>query len=119
MEADVVVIGAPMYNFTVSTQLKAWLDRIIIPGTTFRPSAGGVEGLAKGKRVVVALSRGGVYAPGTAAASAEHAETLLRTMFGFIGIAPELVVAEGLNAAPQARAEAVAGARTAIDRLTA
>jgi FMN-dependent NADH-azoreductase len=119
MEADVVVIGAPVYNFTVSTQLKAWLDRIIIPGTTFRHSASGVEGLAKGKRVVIALSRGGVYAPGTAAASAEHAETLLRTMFGFIGIAPELVVAEGLNAGPEARVEAVAVARSAIDRLTA
>jgi FMN-dependent NADH-azoreductase len=119
LDADVVVIGAPMYNFTISTQLKAWIDRIIIPGTTFRPAADGVEGLAKGKRVVVALSRGGVYAPETPAASAEHAETLLRTVFGFIGIAPEFVVAEGLNAGPEARAESVSAAHNAIVQLLA
>ncbi len=119
LDADVVVIGAPMYNFTISTQLKAWIDRIIIPGTTFRPAAGGVEGLAKGKRVVVALSRGGVYAPDTPAASAEHAETLLRTLFGFIGIAPEFVVAEGMNAGPEARAESLSAAHSAIAQLVA
>lgn len=119
LEADVVVIGAPMYNFTVSTQLKAWIDRIIVPDTTFRRSVGGVEGLAKGKRVVIALSRGGTYAPETGTASAEHAETLLRTVFGFIGIVPEFVVAEGLNGGPEARVEAVSAARSAIGRLAA
>lgn len=108
-----------MYNFTVFTQLKAWIDRIIVPGTTFRPSASGVDGLTTGKRVVIALSRGGVYAPETATASAEHVETLLRTMFGFIGIVPELVIAEGLNGGPEARVEAISAARSAIDRLAA
>jgi FMN-dependent NADH-azoreductase len=119
LDVDVVVIGAPMYNFTISTQLKAWIDRIIVPGTTFRPAPGGVEGLAEGKRVLVALSRGGVYAPETAAASAEHAETLLRTMFGLIGVEPEFVVAEGMNAGPEARTKAVSAARSAIARLAA
>ena len=60
LAADVVVIGAPMYNFAISSQLKAWLDRILVAGKTFRYTANGPEGLAGGKRVIVASSRGGV-----------------------------------------------------------
>ncbi len=117
--ADVVVVGAPMYNFTVPTQLKSWIDRLIVPGTTFRPGPNGVEGLAKGKRVIVALARGGFYGPETAAVSAEHAESLLRTAFGFIGITPEFVLAEGLNGGPDIKAKAVGSARVAVEQLAA
>ena len=97
LEADIVVVGAPMYNFTVPTQLKAWIDRILVAGETFRYGAQGVEGLAGDKRVIFAIARGGVYGAGLPSAAAEHAETYLRTAFGFIGIVnPEVIVAEGI-----------------------
>ena len=64
MAADVIVIGAPMYNFGIPTQLKAWIDRIAIPGKVFRYGANGPEGLAGGKKVIIASSRGGVYSQG-------------------------------------------------------
>ena len=103
LAADTVVIGAPMYNFTLPTQLKAWLDRILVAGKTFRYTAEGPEGLAGGRRVVIALARGGVYDAGTAAASLEHLETYLRGVFNFIGIEPEFVAADGLNFGPEQR----------------
>jgi len=97
LAADIVVIGAPMYNFTIPTQLKAWIDRIVVGGKTFRYSAEGPVGLAGNKRVIIAISRGGLYGPGAPAAVLEHLETYLRGVFGFIGVAnPELIVAEGL-----------------------
>ena len=97
LAADIVVIGAPMYNFTIPTQLKAWIDRIVVAGKTFRYSAEGPVGLAGSKRVIIAISRGGLYGPGAPAAVLEHLETYLRGVFGFIGVAnPELIVAEGL-----------------------
>jgi FMN-dependent NADH-azoreductase len=97
LAADIVVIGAPMYNFTIPTQLKAWIDRIVVAGKTFRYSAEGPVGLAGNKRVIIAISRGGLYGPGAPAAVLEHLETYLRGVFGFIGVAnPELIVAEGL-----------------------
>src|SRR6202046_2221666 len=68
--ADIIVIGAPMYNFSVPSQLKAWIDRLLVAGRTFRYTATGPEGLAAGKRVIVALSRGGFYGPGSPAAEA-------------------------------------------------
>ena len=64
LAADIVVIGAPMYNFGVPSQLKAWIDRIAVAGKTFRYGANGPEGLSGGKRVVVAISRGGLYSAG-------------------------------------------------------
>ncbi|HEX6740273.1 MAG TPA: NAD(P)H-dependent oxidoreductase, partial [Sphingomicrobium sp.] len=104
--ADTIVIGAPMYNFTLPTQLKAWIDRIVIAGKTFQYGANGAEGLAKGKRVVIALARGGFYGEGAPAAVLEHVETYLRGLFNFIGIEPEFVVAEGLGISPEHRANA-------------
>jgi FMN-dependent NADH-azoreductase len=101
--ADTIVIGAPMYNFTLPTQLKAWLDRILIAGKTFRYTADGPEGLAGGKRVIVALARGGIYDAGSPAAALEHLETYLRGVFNFIGIEPEFVAADGLNISPEQR----------------
>lgn len=99
LAADIVVIGAPMYNFSVPTQLRAWIDRILVPGKTFAYGAdGSVTGLAAGKRVIVALARGGSYADPGFAAAAEHAETYLRWVFGFIGVTPEFIVADGIAA---------------------
>lgn len=99
LAADIVVIGAPMYNFTVPTQLRAWIDRIVVPGKTFSYGANGAEGLAGGKRVIVALSRGGIYTDPAFVAAAEHAETYLRFILGFIGIKqPEFIIADGIQA---------------------
>ena len=105
--ADTVVIGAPMYNFTLPTQLKAWLDRVLIAGETFRYTADGPEGLAGGKRVIVAIARGGFYGADAPARTLEHLETYLRTAFGFIGIEPEFVVADGIATGPEAREAAL------------
>ena len=107
LAADTVVIGAPMYNFTLPTQLKAWLDRVLIAGETFRYTAEGPEGLAGNKRVIVALARGGFYGADAPARALEHLETYLRTAFGFIGIEPEFVVADGIATGPEAREAAL------------
>ena len=118
--ADTVVIGAPMYNFTVPTQLKAWIDRVVIPGKTFRYGADGPEGLAGDKRVIVAIARGGFYGPDTATVSAEHAESLMRTALGFMGIAdPQFVLAEGLAAGEANKTKALASAREAVGQVAA
>lgn len=120
LAADTVVIGAPMYNFSVPSQLKAWIDRILVAGKTFRYGANGPEGLAKGKRVIVVISRGGFYGPGTPAEAAEHVQTYLRTVFGFIGITDvEFIVAEGLQVGPDQRAQAMQRAREAATGLKA
>ena len=74
--ADTVVIGAPMYNFTLPTQLKAWIDRILVAGKTFRYAAKGPEGLAGGKRVIIALARGGFYDAGLAGSRARASRNL-------------------------------------------
>ena len=103
LAADTVVIGAPMYNFTLPSQLKAWLDRILVAGKTFRYTESGPEGLAGGKRVIVALARGGMYDAGSPAAALEHLESYLRGIFNFIGIEPEFVAADGLNFGPEQR----------------
>jgi FMN-dependent NADH-azoreductase len=103
LAADTVVIGAPMYNFTLPSQLKAWLDRILVAGKTFRYTENGPEGLAGGKRVIVALARGGMYDAGSPAAALEHLESYLRGIFNFIGIDPEFVAADGLNFGPEHR----------------
>jgi len=97
LAADTIVIGATMYNFTISTQLKAWLDRVLVAGQTFRYTENGPQGLAGGKRVFVALARGGLYGEDTPLRELEHAERYLRTVLNFIGIAdPVFVIAEGL-----------------------
>ena len=111
LAADIVVIGAPMYNFTVPTQLKAWIDRVLIAGKTFKYTEKGPQGLVGDKQVILAISRGGLYGAGAPAAAAEHLETYLRTVFGFIGVAnPEVIVAEGMLLGPEQRDRAVSGA---------
>jgi FMN-dependent NADH-azoreductase len=120
LAADVVVIGAPMYNFTIPTQLKAWIDRILVAGKTFRYGATGAEGLAGNKRLIIAISRGGLYGPGAPAAVLEHLETYLRGVFGFIGVTnPELIVAEGLQVGPEQREKSLQSALQAIGALRA
>lgn len=117
---DVVVIGAPMYNFTVPSQLKAWIDRIVIVGKTFKYEATGPVGLVKGKRVIMAIARGGVYAAGSPAAGAEHVESYLRAVFGFLGVTDlTAIVAEGLQMGPETREKAVSGALQAAANLKA
>jgi len=120
LAADIVVIGAPMYNFTIPSQLKAWIDRILVAGKTFKYSAQGVEGLAGNKRVIVAISRGGFYGAGAPAAAGEHLETYLRWVFGFIGVKnPQFISADGIQIGPEHREKAVAGALKAASNLDA
>jgi FMN-dependent NADH-azoreductase len=119
LAADTIVIGAPMYNFTLPTQLKAWIDRVVIADKTFRYTANGPEGLAKGKRVIIALARGGIYDVGSPAAALEHLESYLRGIFNFIGIEPEFVAADGLAISPEVRETALAHALGGSVRLAA
>ncbi|HZE53669.1 MAG TPA: FMN-dependent NADH-azoreductase [Bradyrhizobium sp.] len=120
LAADIVVLGAPMYNFTIPSQLKAWIDRIVVAGKTFKYGAEGVEGLAGNKRVIVAISRGGFYGTGTAAAAGEYVETYLRWVFGFIGVKTlEFISADGVQVGPEHREKALAGALQAATNLRA
>ncbi|MFL6586286.1 MAG: FMN-dependent NADH-azoreductase [Luteimonas sp.] len=119
LAADVVVIGAPMYNFAVPSQLKAWIDRILVAGSTFRYGETGAVGLAGDTRVIVAVARGNRYAGDAPAAHQEHVETWLRTIFAFIGITAEFVIAEGMLLGPDVKETALAEARTSIDALAA
>jgi len=120
MNADIVVVGAPMYNFAIPSVLKAWIDRISIAGKTFRYTKDGPEGLAGDKRIVIASSRGGLYAEGSAYAAMDFQETYLRAVFGFLGISDvEVVRAEGLNLGPAQRQAALDAAVGLPDRLAA
>jgi FMN-dependent NADH-azoreductase len=119
LAADTVVIGAPMYNFGISTQLKSWIDRIAVAGKTFKYGLNGPEGLAGGKHVIIAISRGGLYSAGSPAASLEHAESYLRAVFAFLGVTSlEIVLAEGLAIHDQ-REKAMQGALRAATELRA
>jgi FMN-dependent NADH-azoreductase len=119
LRADTIVIGAPMYNFTLPTQLKAWIDRIVIAGKTFRYTENGPQGLARGKRVIVALARGGFYDTGSPASALEHLESYLRGIFNFIGIDPEFVTADGLSVSPEQRDRSIKVALGETVRLAA
>ena len=119
LAADTVVIGAPMYNFTLPTQLKAWIDRIVLAGKTFRYTENGPEGLAKGKRVIIGLARGGFYNEGSPAAALEHLESYLSGVFNFIGIQPEFVAADGLAVSAEQRQESISQALGETVRLAA
>lgn len=116
LAADTIVVGAPMYNFTIPSQLKAWVDRIAVNGKTFRYTANGPEGLAGGKRVIVVVSRGGIYAPDHAF---EHVESYMKALFNFVGIEPEFVRAEGVNISADHREQSIAGALDHVEALAA
>ena len=115
MESDVVVLGAPMYNFTVPSSLKAWLDRLGVPGVTFSYSEAGPKGLAGGRKVVIVSSKGGAY---ELDARFEHHDSYLRDILAFIGIDdPVFIRAEKLGFGPEAREEALAEAKKTIATL--
>jgi FMN-dependent NADH-azoreductase len=115
LESDVIVIGAPMYNFGVPSTLKAWIDRVAVAGKTFRYTENGPEGLAVGKRMVIASGRGGVYGESS---PADFQEAYLRQVFSFLGITDiEFVRAEGVAYSPQHRTDAMAAAHAAIPAL--
>jgi FMN-dependent NADH-azoreductase len=115
LAADVVVVGAPLYNFSVPTQLKAWLDRVAQKGRTFSYGATGPVGLAGDKTVIVVSTRGGMYSTTEGGRAAEHQESYLKVMFGFFGITDVRIVrAEGLNMGEATKAAALASAREAI-----
>ncbi len=116
--ADVVVIGSPMYNFTVPSTLKAWIDHVAIAGQTFKYTATGPQGLLTGK-AYLALSSGGIYSQGAFAPN-EHLATYLTSLLGFLGIKDvEVVRAEGIAYGPEQDAAAMSAARTQIKTLVA
>ena len=115
LASDIVIVGAPMYNFSIPSQLKAWLDRLGVPGVTFRYSQDGPEGLAGGRKVVVASARGGAYANDD---MAENQESLLTTMFGFIGVEDlHFVRVEKAGFGPDAIEQGLAAAKEKIAAL--
>lgn len=118
--ADVLVIGAPMYNLSIPTPLKAWIDRIAVAGKTFRYTANGPEGLLKNKKAFIASSRGGVYSAGSPAAALEHQESYLIGLLGFLGVTDVTVVrAEGLAISAQAKEAAMQKALNDIGAISA
>ncbi len=117
--ADVIVIGAPMYNFGIPSTLKAWFDHVLRAGRTFSYSAAGPKGLLEGKRAIVVATRGGLYSEGPAQVM-DGQEPHLRTMLGFIGIKDVVFVrAERLGMGPEARDAAIGAARAELERLAA
>jgi FMN-dependent NADH-azoreductase len=116
-DADTIVIGAPMYNFGVTTGLRAWFDHVLRAGETFSYSEAGPKGLLTGKRVIVIESRGGQYSEGPASA-VDFQEPYLRHLLGFIGITDVTFVhAEKIGYGPEARAAALAGAKARLATL--
>lgn len=119
LASDVIVVGAPLYNFSIPTQLKAWIDRIAQAGRTFTYTDKGPVGLAVGKTVIVASTRGGVYSTSDAGNAMEHQESYLKTVFGFLGITDvRFVRAEGLAMGDAPKAAAVSAAEVEIKALS-
>ncbi len=120
LAADVVVVGAPLYNFSIPSQLKAWIDRIAQVGRTFKYTDKGPVGLAGGKTVIVASTRGGVYSTSDAGNAMEHQESYLKAVFGFLGITDvRFVRAEGVAMGDAPKAQALAAAEADIRALSA
>lgn len=110
--ADVIVIGAPMYNFAVPSQLMAWIDRVCVAGKTVRDGPNGPEGLVKGKTVYVGSTRGGVCTGDSPIAGLDHQESDLRVALGGIGLTDVTIVrVEGLAKGGETKDHAVAGAK--------
>ena len=113
-EADLVVIGAPMYNFAIPSTLKAWFDHVLRARVTFRYSEAGFEGLLKDKKAVVIETRAGIYSEGAGVAQ-DHQEAHLRTLLGFMGITDVTFVrVEGTAFGPEAAEQAISNARTRL-----
>ncbi|CUA81885.1 MULTISPECIES: FMN-dependent NADH-azoreductase [Gulbenkiania] len=117
LSADVVVIGAPMYNFSIPSQLKAWIDRVAAAGRTFKYTEAGAVGLAGGKKVYIVSGRGGVYSTGQGQLM-DFQEDYLKTVLGFLGITDiEVVRAEAVNMGQAQREAAIRTAQDVIATL--
>src|ERR1022692_1815739 len=104
VKADTIVIGAPMYNFTIASPLKAWIDQVVRVGKTVVFGPNGPQGILEGKKVVVLPSRGGSFRPGTATAQYDHQEHYLRHILAFIGLT-DVTFIHAENQKPGALAE--------------
>lgn len=114
LDSEVIVIGAPMYNFSVPSQLKAWIDRIAQPGKTFSYTPAGPVGLAGGKKVIIASARGGFYT-GTALESMDFQEQFLRKFLAFLGITDvECVRVEGVSKGEEVKSREMSRALSLI-----
>ncbi len=118
--ADVIVIGAPMYNFSIPTTLRSWFDHVLRAGETFSYSEAGPKGLLPGKKVIVVESRGGLYSEGPGQAI-DFQEPYLRQLLGFVGLADDLtfIRAEKIGYGPDARDQALADSRAELAKLPA
>ena len=115
--ADVIVIAAPMYNFTIPSTLKAWIDHIARAGRTFRYGPAGPEGMLRGKKVFVVTARGGIYSEGPGKAM-DFQEPYLRSILGFIGLDDVTFIhVEGLKVGPRGAEKGIAHAGTAIREI--
>lgn len=118
LAADFIVVGAPMYNFSIPSQLKSWIDRVSVAGKTFSYTAKGPEGLVKGKKAYIASTRGGIHSEGSPSASFDHQETYLQGALAFMGITDVTIIrAEGINISPEMKTAAIAKAKTQIDAI--
>ena len=118
LAADTVVLGVAQYNFSVPSQLKAWIDRIAVPGKTFRYTEKGPQGLVGNKRVIIALARGGFYGPGSPAEHFEHTLSYMKSVLAFIGIAnPEVIAADGVNVSSGQRKSSLQEAEAQVAAL--
>lgn len=119
LAADVIVVGAPLYNFSIPSRLKAWIDRVAQVGRTFKYTETGPVGLAGGKTVIVASTRGGVYSTSEGGRAMEHQESYLQTVFGFFGITDvRYVRAEGVAMGEAKKAEALDSATLQLKAAT-
>ena len=112
--ADTIVIGAPMYNFSISSPLKAWIDQIVRIGKTFVSGPNGPRGLLEMKKVIVITARGGAYEKGTAREAFDFQEPYLRHILGFIGLTDVTFI----HAENQSRDQAAASLESAAERIT-
>lgn len=114
LASDIIVIGAPMYNFSVPSQLKAWIDRVAQAGRTFRYTENGPVGLSGGRRVIIASTRGGMYSAGPGAVM-DFQEAYLKAVFGFLGITDvKFVRAERLTKGGEIRTQSLEAAQAAV-----
>jgi FMN-dependent NADH-azoreductase len=120
LAAEVIVIGAPLYNFSIPSTLKAWIDRLCQRGRTFVCTESGPKGLAGGRTVIIASARGGLYSISEEGRAREHQESYLQAKFGFFGIADVRIVrAEGLAMGEAQKTAALNEAATSIAQLAA
>jgi FMN-dependent NADH-azoreductase len=120
LASDIIVIGTPMYNFAISSQLKAWIDRIVIAGRTFKYDENGVEGLVKGKKLYLASAQGGFYSQEGPMAFLDHQEAYLKGVLGFIGLTDVTIIrVDGINLGEEVKAAAMSKAKAEIAGLAA